>query len=533
MASNGVGGSMEALRSSVVKIFVRSVGDNFASPWKKQPQQSSTGSGLCIDRGARRVLTNAHVVSDAVSVRVRKHGDSVQYPAVVLCTSSQCDLALLEVRSDSFWEAVATIELNEEIPALDSDVLTIGYPMGGDNISVTRGVVSRVDLMDYTFSPVGGERLPVIQVDAAINSGNSGGPVLDAQGRAIGVAFAGLRSGENIGYVIPGSVALFFLRGYAAAGRFEGLCSLGTRVQSTQSAAMRRFFGLDGVSSGVLITAVAPLSPAEAAGVREGDVLISVDGVAIAEDATVPFRADGTGERIGFDFLVSRKAIGENIKVVILRGSGSGDEGGSDAKERLHTLDLRAAPIRKLVPRIKGIDAQPSYLVVGGLVFVTLTLPWLQQRFSRSDAPPQLLQKLEDFREFEGEEVVVLAKVLAAEVNYGFDDFSCLQLLEFGAYTGGNAADMVKIRSLRHLRDLVTVATRANVLQSCGGGRRGAFMRFRLAGKLEVVLATAECEAAREEILRQHAIPRECSEDLLSKDELQQEQKLHVTSSRL
>lgn len=515
---NAALGGLGALRSSVVKIFVRSVGNNFTSPWNKRPQRSSTGSGLCIDCQKRYVLTNAHVVASAVSVRVRRHGDAIRYLATVLCVSPQCDLALLEVRAEEFWSGVTAIELTDAVPPLDSDVLTIGYPMGGDNISVTRGVVSRVDLMDYTFSPVAGERLPVIQVDAAINPGNSGGPVLDAEGRAIGVAFAGLGSGENIGYVIPGFIALFFLRSYAVHGLFVGLCSLGIRVQSTQGTALRQFHQLDGQAvgggnagdGGVLVVAVAPLSPAAKAGLRAGDVLLSVDGVQIGEDSSVPFREDQSGERIGFDFLVTRKTAGEKISVGV-RASRERAGNGLEAAVT-QTLSLQATPIEKLVPRTEGVDAQPSYLVVGGLVFVPLTLPWLEQRFQRmGEAPPELLQKLEEFKQSEDEEVVVLAKVLSAEVNYGFEDFSCLQLAEFGSYAsrGGAGApedsgSMVKVRSLRHLRELVQAATRSG------------YLRFRLASDLEVVLNAAECEAARDEILRQHAIPRDCSDDLLA-----------------
>merc|ERR1712217_683000 len=107
----------------------------------------------------------------------------------------------------------------------------------------------------------------------------------------------------------------------------------------------------------------------------------------------------------------------------------------------------------------------------------------------------------------EDQEVVLLAKVLASEVNYGFEDFACLQLMEFGRYSesGGHsvAGKMTKVQSLRHLRNLVLEANTG-------------YFRFRLANELEVILDAAECEAAGPEILRQHAIPRDCSDDLLS-----------------
>lgn len=493
-------GSGVSLHTSVVKIFTRSVHKNFASPWKSGAQRSSTGSGLCIDCVSRRVLTNAHVVASAVSVRVRKHGDSVRYSAKVLCTSPQCDLALLEVTTAAFWEGVSTISLTEAFPSLDSDVLTIGYPQGGDNISVTRGVVSRIDLMDYTFSPFGGERLPVIQVDAAINPGNSGGPVIGAGGQAVGVAFAGLSSSNNIGYVIPGAVALFFLRGFASTGGFTGLCSLGVRVQPMQSPALRRWHGCDkpGRGGGVLITSVAPHSPSALAGLLGGDVLLSIDGVPISEDGTVHFGDEGAAGRIGFDYLSTRKVSGELFSVEV--ASGSGEKEGSEDGRRV--LQLQAAPVQKLVPRIDGVDANPSYLIVGGLVMVPFSFPWLAQRFPRSvlEAPPELVNKLTDFKDNPDEEVVILDKVLAADVNYGYEDLACMQVLEFGSGVRGVAEEtpLVKVRSLVHLRDMVDAARETS-----------GFLRFKLSTGLDVVLDATECRTSRNEILEQYAVPSE------------------------
>ncbi|CAE8605237.1 unnamed protein product [Polarella glacialis] len=526
--------SVARLRGGVVKIFCRSVAANFLSPWQKKAQGGSTGSGLCINRAARHVLTNAHVVKNAVAVRVRRYGDSVRYTARVLCVSPQCDLALLEVADEAFWRGVTAIQLSEGMPALDSDVLALGYPMGGDNLSVTRGVVSRLDLMDYTFSPVGGERQPVIQIDAAINPGNSGGPVLDPSGCAIGVAFAGLSSGENIGFVIPGSVALFFLRGYAKCGSFRGLCSLGLRVQQTQSMALRDFQGLAAGHSdsggnapasrdgGVLVVDVAPLSSAAAAGLQVGDVLLSVDGVPISEDGTVTYQGRGFGERIGFDYLVSAKVEGEVLALEVLRkvqAQGTEDEIQDRAAETTK-LEVRAAPLEKLVPRTAGVDAVPSYFIVGGLVFLRLTLPWLEARFGRGaqDAPADLQQKLREHKASHDEEVVVLAKVLAADVNYGYEDFSCLELLELGVHeehASGSPLHVVhRIRSLRQLRCLVQEVL-LSLPDSVRPGSPGPLLRFQLSCGYQVVLDASACKAAQSEILEQHAIRQDCSDDLL------------------
>lgn len=115
---------------------------------------------------------NAYIVGIAhhSSVRVRKHGDSTKYTATVLHEGHECDLAMLVVDDDIFWEGLEALEFGS-VPELQDEVVCVGYPTGGDNISVTQGIVSRVAFGKYSH---GDENLLVIQIDAAINSGNSG-----------------------------------------------------------------------------------------------------------------------------------------------------------------------------------------------------------------------------------------------------------------------------------------------------------------------------------------------------------------------
>ncbi|CAJ1407280.1 unnamed protein product [Effrenium voratum] len=161
-------------------------------------------SSLC-----RWLVTNAHVVHRAVSVLVRPTtGPPVKYNARVVAVGLPCDLAVLEVE-ESFWKGKESLKLSRDIPKLDDNVTCIGFPLGGENISVTRGVVSRID--------VNLDGLLRIQIDAAINPGNSGGPVLGAHGLVVGMASSHLKNAtgtktpktppvqraSNIGYVIP------------------------------------------------------------------------------------------------------------------------------------------------------------------------------------------------------------------------------------------------------------------------------------------------------------------------------------------
>eukprot|EP00439_Symbiodinium_sp_Y106_P052380 s4452_g7.t1 len=186
---------------SVCKLFVKRVPCNFADPWRKHSQSASTGTGFLLD--GRFVVTNAHVVHRAVSVLVRATvGPPVKWNARVLAVGLPCDLAILAVE-DEFWKGKESLTLSRDIPKLDDNVTCIGFPVGGENISVTRGVVSRIDVHH--------DGLLRVQIDAAINPGNSGGPVLGSHGKIVGVAASHLKHASNIGYIIPTQVLEQFI----------------------------------------------------------------------------------------------------------------------------------------------------------------------------------------------------------------------------------------------------------------------------------------------------------------------------------
>ncbi|THF97714.1 hypothetical protein TEA_010959 [Camellia sinensis var. sinensis] len=121
---------------------------------------------------------------------------------------------------------------------MSNPLTVVGYPLGGDTISVTKGVVSRIEVTSYAH---GSSELLGIQIDAAINPGNSGGPAFNDQGECIGVAFQVYRSeeAENIGYVIPTTVVSHFLEDYERNGKYTGFPCLGVLLQKLENPALR------------------------------------------------------------------------------------------------------------------------------------------------------------------------------------------------------------------------------------------------------------------------------------------------------
>lgn len=203
---------------AVVKVFCVHTEPNFSLPWQRKRQYSSSSSGFII--AGRRVLTNAHSVEHHTQVKLKKRGSDTKYLATVLTIGTECDIALLTVNDDEFWDGVSPVEFGD-LPALQDAVTVVGYPIGGDTISVTSGVVSRIEILSYVH---GSTELLGVQIDAAINSGNSGGPAFGDKGKCVGIAFQSLKHEdvENIGYVIPTPVILHFIRDYEKNGEYTG-----------------------------------------------------------------------------------------------------------------------------------------------------------------------------------------------------------------------------------------------------------------------------------------------------------------------
>ena len=166
---------------------------NLSAPWKVLAPKTSTGTGFSI--GEQRLLTNHHVVRDATSLRVSKHGTPGNYEARVLCESAVCDLALVTVDDPSFWHGLPSVSFQEAVPQLDDTVCAVGYPLGATSVTLTRGVVSNVKLMDLSLSTLQESQL-CVQIDAAINPGNSGGPVFN-QVNSQGIHAAGLQPADS------------------------------------------------------------------------------------------------------------------------------------------------------------------------------------------------------------------------------------------------------------------------------------------------------------------------------------------------
>lgn len=472
--------AIELALDSVVKIFTVSSSPNYLLPWQNKSQRETMGSGFVIP--GKRILTNAHVVADHTFVLVRKHGSPTKYRAEIQAVGHECDLAILVVESEEFWEGLSFLELGD-IPFLQEAVAVVGYPQGGDNISVTKGVVSRVEPTQYVH---GATQLMAIQIDAAINPGNSGGPAIMGNSVA-GVAFQNLSGAENIGYIIPVPVIKHFISGIEETGKYVGFCSLGLSCQPTENIQLRTHFRMHPEMTGVLVSKINPLSDAHRV-LKKDDIILAFDGVPIANDGTVPFR---NRERITFDHLVSMKKPNETAQVKVLR----------DGEEYEFSVTLQT--LQPLVP-VQQFDKLPSYFIFAGLVFVPLTQPYLHEYGEDwyNTCPRRLCERaLRELPTRPGEQIVILSQVLMDDINAGYERLADLQVKKVNG---------VEIKNLKHFSQLV---------ENCSMES----LRFDLDDERVIVLNYQLAKIATSRILKRHRIPSAMSRDLIQKQDSEAE----------
>ncbi len=392
--------SGKTLKRSVIKINVTIQRADYTIPWQMGAPIPTSGSGFIISR--RRILTNAHVVSDARFIEVQKEGHPKKYQARVSFIGHDCDLAILTVDNPDFFNGTEPLLLGGSVPDLNSEVLAVGYPIGGIHLSITRGIISRIDYSLYSHSGIDSHL--VIQVDAAINPGNSGGPIL-FNGNVVGLAFQGLQTAQNIGYAIPMPVIRHFLEDIEDS-IYNGFPELGVGWKKTRNPALRTDLGLTNNENGVVVDYIDPFGSALNI-LRPRDVMLAIDNHSIAHDGTTLL----DGHTVEFIELLERKQCGDSVNITIWR----------DSTKQNVTIPLKAP--KDFFAFRREYDQSPEYHLTGGLVFSPLTSGYLialNRRSSLSNI--QHLRYYMHYAKLDGlykdrEEFVILIRRLAHPCN--------------------------------------------------------------------------------------------------------------------
>lgn len=386
---------------SVIQITVFGQQPRWDVPWQFGNVQRWSGSGFLIK--GKKVMTNAHVANWARQILLKRLGDPRPYLAKVDYIGEDCDLALLEVEDSRFYEGLVPLEIGD-LPVVRSTVTTYGYPAGGEQISYTKGVVSRIELEPYVN--IGNRSLLAVQTDAAINPGNSGGPVIQDD-KVVGVAFQGQPGLENTGFFIPPNVMRHFLKDIEDGG-YHGFPQAGIKLTDTFNAALRKDLKLPDDDHGARIDAIVPDSTKDF--LKVDDVVMKVGDYAVGSDGTITYQ----GNIVNMGMAISEYQDGDKVPLEIWR-----DGKGVNIDMPVHVLkDDLATGNQYTLPR---------YFVYAGLVFTPLSRDYLNTlgRSWMESVSQDIIAELFYRRDMEPDkkrtEPIMLADVLSNPVNANFE----------------------------------------------------------------------------------------------------------------
>jgi S1-C subfamily serine protease len=424
---------LNGISNSVVKVFATSRLPDPFKPWAKQGPRTGTGSGVVIE--GNRILTNAHVVSYASQVEVQANGSGDKLIATVEAIAPGIDLAVLKLEDESFFKTHAPMPRAGTLPEIKDAVLAYGFPTGGSSLSITKGIVSRIEFATYAGN-VAGLR---VQIDAAINPGNSGGPAV-AGDKMIGLAYSRLSDAQNIGYIIPNEEIELFLKDIAD-GQYDGKYFMLDEMQTLENPAMRKFLKLDPTVKGLIVKK--PYKADENYPLKKWDIVTHIGDTPVDSQGMVKV---GIDLRLNKNYLIQRMVTNESVPLTIVR----------EGKVSKITLPV-VNKLPQLIPDLIG--DYPPYFVYGPLVFSKATTAFLSFMSSNANSmsyyinrrSPLLVSKNE-FPTPELEELVIVSSpFFPHRLSTGYGNPSADVILSVNGTRISSLKHLVKL--LRDMKD--------------------------------------------------------------------------------
>ena len=469
-AAAGWATELDEAQGSVVRVRAAIQPFDQFRPWQKKAPYGLNGTGVVLPGG--KVLATAALVANRTEVGLEKPGSAEKCAAAVEAIDYEANLALLRPEKVEFLKGfkglalgpalragdtaeVWQLERNGELLRNQAEILTVGvgrYPSDEAGF-LQYGVRVSLPKRDDSYT------LPLIR-----------------QGELVGMVMMYDRDSQE-GTAIPGPMIERFLAD-AADGKYEGFPTLGVSWTPLRDPNLREEVKAP-KSGGILLTRINPRGTAGRAGLKEGDVLLSVDGMRLDEDGN--YRDSLYGPTAIGNLVRVRPTVGSRAKFLISR---DGKE-----MEMIGTYDRRARD-EVAIPTL-AFDVQPKYLVVGGLVFQQLTGAYLQEWGDKwtERAPQRLVERFsfqQEKRPDPEKKVVFLSQVLPAAINLGYQQYSGLVL---------ETVNGKEILDLRQLAETLDGIQEGNLI-----------FEFRDdPGKL--VLDMSEVRAKQEEIRQAYGIP--------------------------
>jgi S1-C subfamily serine protease len=465
----------EAIRDSVVKIYSSLRPPDLDKPWQNATPQEATGTGIVIE--GKRILTNAHVISYASQVFVEPNQSGEKLAATVEFAAPGIDLAVLKLEDESFFDKRAPLPRAEKLPEIKEAVTVYGYPTGGSSLSITKGIVSRIEFVGYGAHTQGLR----IQIDAAVNPGNSGGPAL-VDDKMIGLTFSGVRGADNIGYIIPTEEVDLFLKNIAD-GKYDYKPMFNDSLQTLENEALRAKLGFQKKSVGVVVHEPESADPNYP--LKKWDVITKI-GDHDVDNVFMSKVRDSL--RVNFKYFIQTLAKDNKVPLTIVR----------DGKELVVEMPVEVKA-DELIQPLQG--KYPSYFIFGPLVFAPASAEFaqavdrgMQASILAAIGSPLVLRR-GDKAAFPGEELVIVSSpMFPHKIGKGYGNPIAKVVKDING---------IKVKNLKHLVEILRDSKEKYITISFDDKNSETFVFDRL-----------ETLRATDEILSDNSVRQQASEDI-------------------
>ncbi|MBS1988056.1 trypsin-like peptidase domain-containing protein [Candidatus Dependentiae bacterium] len=357
----------QKVKDTVVQVFANISEFNWLEPYKTPEQSKSAGSGFFINEEGD-IVTNYHVVAQAACVQIQIPSFGMErFDASIVGVSPDRDIALLKLtdaaraKISQRINPIPYLELDDSDNILRSqEVLALGYPLGQARVKSTLGIVSGRERLGY---------FGYIQITAALNPGNSGGPALNSVGKVIGINNCGVMEAQNVGYIIPINEVKSALQDLYKVPLLRKP-TLGC-IFTVATPEMVSFLGNPG-SGGWYIAKVFEDTLLEAVGIKEDDMLYAVNDNRV--DIYGEMNVDWSEDKVSLFEYLNRLTIGDTINFLIYRKG--------ERKEFTFKLEHKYLPsVRSIYPEFE--PEAVDYEVIGGMVVMQLTLNHIGRMIQR------------------------------------------------------------------------------------------------------------------------------------------------------
>jgi len=412
---------------SIVYVASTSQSWKFPQPWDKNQPSRKRGLGAVIEGG--RILVTGELTANATYIQLERPGDGAKATARVVARDYECNLALLEPVTSEGDFLANTIPLKIDGPARAGDKIDVWQLEDDGGQVITSGVLTRVEMGTYWLP---GRSLLRYQLKGSLQN-KAGSFIIPAvrDGKLAGIVL-GYNADDQVADILPAPIIARFLADQKD-GDYKGLPTLGVSYSRTLDSQFREWLKLPGDVGGVYISSIVPGATADLAGVKEGDVILSLADFDIDRRG---YYQDPDFGSLNFGHIIAGKnGVGDKVEALVWR----------DGAKKTLTLTLTRKDSEDYLVEPWIFDRGPRYVVNGGMMFTELSRPFIRAfRDWKKTAPVEFLYADAHQEEFsEGrEKLVILAYIIPTPATVGYENIRYSIVEEVNGKAIGSIRDL-------------------------------------------------------------------------------------------